>query len=886
MALPVVTLSLQPKQRILFNMLEDMEHGVLGFGGDQPLDARISTPTGFIPMRDVEIGTQVSNPDGTISRVIQIRPQGEQDVYRISFSDGSVTETGPNHLWFAWETGKRYKRYHGATNRTTGLKLKGKIYTTQQIMERTERAKSRKEFNLDKDNGLVCGWMCIPVTEPVTYTLPQRNPDFHVHPYVMGVILGDGHIGTDGVTITSDDPPIIGRVEKCLGFSLRPVAKAGTTAKSYRIPSAVIMPRMKHYGLAGKRSWEKFIPKAFLTASVEERWELCRGLFDTDGTVNDGKAYYSTVSQQLASDVRLLVQGLGGTATITCGKSHYTKDGKRFEARDSYNLYVKFPNPSMAFYLERKKAKCQRPKSMYRRIVDIDHVGKKETQCIVIDNPNGLYLTDDFIVTHNSKGGAKSFAVRCLTLQHLLMYPGTRGLIFRRTYNELNENHIVRIFEDYPFMREWYNKLERMISIPNSSSLRFGYAETDDDTLTFQGKEYDIVVIDQAEQCSVYQISMLKAANRSTTKHNIRPKFVLTFNPGGLSHDWLRDKFVNKNLTDDERAEGWFFIQAHAWDNVEWSRKELVKDGFTSKDYYSWSDDKRKEFFLTRSDYAKKLKSLPDEKMREAYLWGDWNVFSGQFFSTFKRDVHVIPSNVRVTGEVKRAGSIDYGNVTGFLTGTRDLEGRVIVDGEVYSESMSPTKRAELIAQYLMQHKLYNLLIYGDTNMFQDLGNYTGYDKTPAFLFRTVFHQMMGDAAPVLVPISKKSEDARRYRVLCNEAIKEYLYYEADKQGNITLHPHLLILDCCKKLIETLPTLMIDERNPQDWDLGIGEDHMTDALKMLLMPLYRPVQPIAELTYEQNPALYIQEKILKPQQRRMLEEHRSPAQVRERFMQI
>src|SRR5689334_22745440 len=154
-----------------------------------------------------------------------------------------------------------------------------------------------------------------------------------------------------------------------------------------------------------------------------------------------------------------------------------------------------------------------------------------------------------------AKGGGKSALLRMLLLLVCAKHPGIRTLLFRRTYNELGENHIQRLFQDYPWMRKWYNKTESMLTFPNGSTIRFGYAEYDSDIVSYNGKEYEIIGVDQAEQCTVYQLGMLKAANRSTTGR--KPKFILTFNPGGISADYLKSKFVDRALTQAEVEEGW-----------------------------------------------------------------------------------------------------------------------------------------------------------------------------------------------------------------------------------------------------------------------------------------------------------------------------------------
>lgn len=481
------------------------------------------------------------------------------------------------------------------------------------------------------------------------------------------------------------------------------------------------------------------------------------------------------------------------------------------------------------------------------------------------------YLKEPFpavIGFGGAKGGAKSHAMRTLINLHLWEHPGTNGLIFRRTYSELLENHIMRLFRDYPYMREWYVKNDKIIEYPNGSTLRFGFAEYDSDIEPFNGKEYGIIGIDQAEQLSQYMIAILKGSNRSTVP-GYAQKFILTFNPGGQSHAFLKTKFVDRNLTDGERTEGWAFIQSHGWDNAEWVATALLEDKLTKKTYYEWPEEERKNYFLNKAPYAQNLMSLPDDDLVEAYLWGRWDVFSGQFFTKFRQDTHVVPDAMWLDERYERRGSIDYGSTTVFMYGCRTPEGSIIIENESYTEDMTPSERAAVIATMLMQNKMYRLLIYADTDMFGDYRNYTGAEKSPAQIMNEVFNQMMGPMAPILTPVAKKSEDARKYRVLCNEAFKEYLNWKKNAEDVFTLRPRLFIKERCIKLITTLPGLVYDKKNRSDIDPGIGNDHPYDAAKYLVMSLREQRKPGEAITIEQNPTEWLIQNVLLPQRRRM-----------------
>ena len=442
-----------------------------------------------------------------------------------------------------------------------------------------------------------------------------------------------------------------------------------------------------------------------------------------------------------------------------------------------------------------------------------------------------------------SKGGGKSALLRMAMVLRRQKYPGTRGLLFRRTFPELNKNHILRVWEQFPQLRKHYNKQERVISFPNGSTLTFGYAEFDSDIEQYQGDAYDDIFIDQSEQHSEYVLAFLKANNRPTGRELSQAKFVLSFNPGGPSHGWHKRKFVMGELSDAEKNEGWEFVQAHAWDNVEWVREELGKLNVTPSYFYKQSDEWRRELFLSKASYGKTLLALPDEGMRRAYLWGDWDIFSGQFFD-IRKEIHTAPpTDINPSWEVR--GAIDFGRTTTFYTGTRDQHDRIIIDNEVQTEAMVLSERATAIGRKLIEKKIYQLMIYGDTDMFSDDRYYKGSDKSPAKVFRDTWDAMFTQAgipehAPYLVPVAKKKEDNKRYRLQCNEAFKEYLNFKLDDQNRLVEPPRLIVTEECYRWWKNVPSLMFDEKNPVDIDPKIGIDHEYDASKYVVMALYKP----------------------------------------------
>lgn len=355
-----------------------------GTGKAQPLYSKVLTPNGFVCMGDIHVGDKVIAGNGKASSVIGVFPQGIKPIYELTFDDGSKCRCSDEHLWKV---------------QTRDDRRRGNKYRVVELSKMLDNVKIEQGKRLNYS------------VDYIKSGIEFDEQDLPLHPYVLGVLIGDGSITEGNLGISSPDDDLIDRFGSLLpeGYGLN---YAG--AYDFRIighrregthPCSDVRLALVNLGLYGKKSCEKFIPKQYLYASRESRLELLRGLMDTDGSPGVS-AEYSTASKQLAKDVVELVHSLGGYASIAhrtnCG--YIGKDGQKVICNDSYRLMVQFSaeddNP---FWLKRK-AKAYNPKRgvIKRFIKDIQYVGEEECQCIMIDDPCHLYVTDDYIITHNT----------------------------------------------------------------------------------------------------------------------------------------------------------------------------------------------------------------------------------------------------------------------------------------------------------------------------------------------------------------------------------------------------------------------------------------------------------------------------------------------------
>lgn len=232
-----------------------------------------------------------------------------------------------------------------------------------------------------------------------------------------------------------------------------------------------------------------------------------------------------------------------------------------------------------------------------------------------------------------AKGGGKSKGLRLILLLRRFQYPGSYGVIFRRTFPELEGNHIRPLLEEFPLLRGFWHDSKKLLSLPNGSTLQFCHANNENDIDLYQGREFHDLGIDEAGQWTERMFRKLLGSNRSS-KQGIKARAILTGNPGGPGHKWLKRLFIEKRYNQRERPEDYAFIQALVDDNPA--------------------------LILNDPDYVSRLDSEPNEALRKAYRYGSWDIFAGQFFSEIAREVHVIKP-FDIPGHWNRFGAYDYG---------------------------------------------------------------------------------------------------------------------------------------------------------------------------------------------------------------------------------
>lgn len=368
-------------------------------GKMQPYDAKICTPKGFVDMGSLKVGDIISSANGGRQVVEKIYEHGLQDVWRITFADGRTTECGKEHLWKVQT--KPYWDGYGQF----------KVMTFGEIMQEMERGRK----------------VALPMCGGVEF----EGSELPIKPYTLGALLGNATIyEKQKPVLCSDDIEIVNRIALD-GYDVKTYECA---PRYYHIGHPSIIRTLKSLGLAGKYSWEKFVPECYKVAPVEDRIKLLQGLFDTDGTVSgkNRESSYSTTSEQLAKDIQWLIWSIGGKAKIAkYDVNKYTYKGEIRYGRTVYLVRIATENNKQVYSLGRKKDIARTSNGKGNQIVrniitSYEYVGKKQCRCIRVSSPDHLYITDDFVVTHNTFGallaamkglGFQNYTARVITMQ-------------------------------------------------------------------------------------------------------------------------------------------------------------------------------------------------------------------------------------------------------------------------------------------------------------------------------------------------------------------------------------------------------------------------------------------------------------------------------------
>ena len=423
-----------------------------------------------------------------------------------------------------------------------------------------------------------------------------------------------------------------------------------------------------------------------------------------------------------------------------------------------------------------------------------------------------------------ARGGGKSWSVRTKAKILAAAYPGIKILIVRRTFPELTNNHIEYLKEETQGIAR-YNDTKKTLRFINKSSIKFGYCNADKDLDQYQGAEYDVIFLDEATQLQELWIKKITACVRGV--NGFPKRIYYTCNPGGASHGYFKRLFIDKRYEDGEDPEDYAFIQALVTDN--------------------------KALMASQPDYIRQLEALPP-KLREAWLYGRWDIFEGQFFEDFRltpdpqkcaeagisvedalkqhRWTHVIEPfdlNVGACRGWNIMRSYDFGYNKPFSLGywAVDYDGTLYRIMEMYGCTQTPDEGVK----------------WSPDEQFRRIREFE--QEHPWLKGRKIVDSV---ADPAIWDCSRGesvAETAARYGIYFspgdNNRIPGWMQVHYRLQFDQNGYSRMYVFNNCKAFIRTMPLMMYSETKPEDLDTKL-EDHCPDEVRYMCMS--RPIKPI------------------------------------------
>lgn len=463
-------------------------------------------------------------------------------------------------------------------------------------------------------------------------------------------------------------------------------------------------------------------------------------------------------------------------------------------------------------------------------------------------SPKQLQMMTDqhkYVGYGGARGGGKSYGIDICAAYMAYKYPGIRQMIVRKTYPELQANHIIplrRMLHCYDKDVASYHDGRKEITVytggDTPSVIMFRYCDAPKDLERFQGQQTDILYLDEATQHTEEVWQQLKAIVRGVNPYPKR--FYLTCNPGGPGMGWFRRLFINRDFRDGEDPSDYSFIQSLVTDN--------------------------KALMIAQPDYVKQLESLPP-KLRAAWLEGSWDTLEGQFFEDFRatpdlleaaahgcrlkpeelkaehRWTHVISPIDLTTGDARKwriSRSYDFGYAKPFSCAWWATD----YDGTIYRI----------------------LELYGCTQYPND-----GIRWTPDEQFLRIAQierdhpwlagkHIDGVADPSIWDTSRGesiADTASKYGIYFtpgdNHRIAGWMQVHYRFQFDDNGYARMYIFDTCKAFLRTIPLMMFDEHKPEDLDTKL-EDHVSDETRYMCMQhVIKPMRDVPTKTILTDP---------------------------------
>lgn len=404
----------------------------------------------------------------------------------------------------------------------------------------------------------------------------------------------------------------------------------------------------------------------------------------------------------------------------------------------------------------------------------------------------------DELLYGGAAGGGKSELALYHALELSRTFANHRSLIIRRTFPELRRSLIGRSLHRYA-PHATYKVADKEWHFANGSVIEFGHCGTAEDVRQYLSAEYQLIVIDECTDFTGDEWEELRGRLRallSMTRLGVRPHMLGCTNPGGIGHAYFKTRFVDATNYGED-------LVTKLDDEFDESSVRTV--GFVQS--------KVTDNHHLDPTYRHQLQALSNPVRRAQLLDGSWDVFEGQYFTEFDRDLHVIPaiSEFAIPDSWPKVTGHDHGYTNPFchLWCAFDNDGRAYIYREAYDTELTPVQQAKMIASKergeSIDWRACDPSIWTETGAGLPIA------------------QQLGDAG------LRGLRRANNARVDGWTRVREYLRIWPDGRPGVVFFE-----TGCPNLIRTIPLQLHDKLKPEDLNTKL-EDHAVDALRYLLM---------------------------------------------------
>lgn len=415
--------------------------GPSSFGKAQPLTSKILTPNGWKLMGNMKVGDMVIGRDGKYHKVSGVFPQGVRPIYKVTLSNGATCECDIEHLWnvnsYYQRHGKKYVKELGEKRYNPDL-----TYYTMSLREIIDRGITKQK------NGKTIYNFKIPKMEAISF----NEREIALEPYLYGYFLGDGCTNKFDITVGDVDKEFVEKELKTILNEELSITK-NNNRNTWRFALHGDSRRKLKEVVGKSLAYNKKINEDYLFNTKEIRIALFQGLMDSDGCANkNGSCEFSSKSKELAEQVKWIVESLGGFASLDeYGSTYYSrKENKRIYCGKRYRVTISMCDESIKLFRlnrkqERVKYRSRNKEALY--ITSAEYVRHDFAQCIMVDSDEHLYITDDFIVTHNTSMTTAMASYAATYKCENNNYNGFKVLqiVFEDRIKQIQRKHIGRI---------------------------------------------------------------------------------------------------------------------------------------------------------------------------------------------------------------------------------------------------------------------------------------------------------------------------------------------------------------------------------------------------------------------------------------------------------